>query len=95
MKKFTKILLLALVLVLALAPVASAVEPYTTYTYGKDGWPRTSPTVYTPVMNVNSDYIGLDIAIETRATCLSVRTAASTLSMRQTTASWSPMQTTS
>ena len=37
MKKFTKILLLALVLVLALAPVASAVEPYTTYTYGKDG----------------------------------------------------------
>ena len=64
MKKFTKILLLALVLVLALAPVASAVEPYTTYTYGKDGWPRTSPTVYTPVMNVNSDYIGLDIAID-------------------------------
>lgn len=64
MKKFTKILLLALVLVLALAPVASAVEPYTTYTYGKDGWPRTSPTVYTPVMNVDSNYIGLETAID-------------------------------
>ena len=56
MKKFTKILLLALVLVLALAPVASAVEPYTTYTYGKDGWPRTSPTVYTPVIFAVYEY---------------------------------------
>ena len=64
MKKITKILLLALVFVLALAPVASAVEPYTTYTYGKDGWPRTSPTVYTPVMNVDSNYIGLDTDID-------------------------------
>ena len=54
MKKLTRILLLALVLVFVLAPVASAIEPYTTYTYGKDGYPRTSPTVYTPVMNVDS-----------------------------------------
>ena len=41
MKKLTRILLLALVLVFVLAPVASAIEPYTTYTYGKDGYPRT------------------------------------------------------
>lgn len=64
MKKITRILLLALVLVLALMPAASAIEPYTTYTYGKDGFPRTSPTVYTPVMNVDSSYIGLETEID-------------------------------
>ena len=64
MKKLTRILLLALVLVFVLAPVASAIEPYTTYTYGKDGYPRTSPTVYTPVMNVDSSYIGLETEID-------------------------------
>ena len=45
-------------------PVASAVEPYVTYTYGTDGWPRTSPTVYTPILNVDSSYIGLDKAMD-------------------------------
>lgn len=64
MKKLTRILLLSLVLVFVLAPVASAIEPYTTYTYGKDGYPRTSPTVYTPVMNVDSSYIGLETEID-------------------------------
>ena len=64
MKKFTRILLLAFALLFALTPLVGAVEPYTTYTYGKDGWPRTSPTVYSPVMNVDSSYMGLDVAID-------------------------------
>ena len=64
MKKFTRILLLAFALLFALTPIVGAVEPYTTYTYGKDGMPRTSPTVYSPVMNVDSTYMGLDKAID-------------------------------
>lgn len=64
MKKLTNILLLVLVLTFVLAPIASAVEPYSTYTYGKDRKPRTSPTAYTPVMNVDSAYIGLETAID-------------------------------
>ncbi len=64
MKKFTRILLLAFALLFALSPVVGAIEPYTTYTYGKDGWPRTSPTVYSPVMNVNSDYMGLSVPLD-------------------------------
>ena len=64
MKKFTKILLVAFALLFALSPIVSAVEPYTTYTYAKDGTPRTSPTVYTPVTNVDSAYMGLETAID-------------------------------
>lgn len=64
MKTLKKILLLSLVLMFALMPVASAVDPYVTYTYGTDGWPRTSPTVYTPILNVDSSYIGLDKAMD-------------------------------
>lgn len=64
MKTLKKILLLSLALLFALMPVASAVEPYVTYTYGTDGWPRTSPTVYTPILNVDSSYIGLDKAMD-------------------------------
>ncbi len=64
MKKITKILLLAFALLFALSPVIGAIEPYVTYTYGKDGWPRTSPTAYSPVMNVNSDYMGLSVPLD-------------------------------
>ena len=64
MKKFTRILLLAFALLFALSPVVGAIEPYTTYTYGKDGWPRTSPTAYSPVMNVDSAYMGLAEALD-------------------------------
>lgn len=63
MKKITRILLLALALLFALSPVVGAVEPYATYTYGKDGYSRISPTVYSPVMNVDSAYMGLDVAL--------------------------------
>lgn len=59
MKKFTRILLLSLALIMALAPIVGAVEPYKTYTYAKDGTPRISPTVYTPITNVDSEYMGI------------------------------------
>ncbi|MBQ4556741.1 MAG: YIP1 family protein [Clostridia bacterium] len=59
MKRFTRILLLSLALIMALAPIVGAVEPYKTYTYAKDGTPRISPTAYTPVTNVDSEYMGL------------------------------------
>jgi len=64
MNKFTKVLLIAFALLFALSPVVSAVEPYTTYTYAQNGTPRTSPTVYTPVTNVDSLYMGLETPID-------------------------------
>jgi len=64
MKNLTRILLLILALVMALTPLAGAIEPYTTYTYAKDGTPRQSPTVYSPVTNVDSAYMGLELALK-------------------------------
>ena len=64
MNKLKLSLLFVFVALFVLMPVASAVEPYVTYTYAKDGTPRTSPTAYAPVMNVDSAYIGLDKAID-------------------------------
>lgn len=59
-KKITAILLLALTL-LTVLPVmgSSAAEPYATYTYSIDGYALYSPTAYSPVMTVDSDYMGL------------------------------------
>ena len=64
MKNLTRILLLTLALIMALTPLAGAIEPYSTYTYAKDGTPRQSPTAYSPVTNVDSAYMGLDLAIK-------------------------------
>ena len=63
MNKFVRILLISLALVMALSPLAGAIEPYTTYTYAKDGTPRQSPTVYSPVRNVDSTYMGLEVPL--------------------------------
>ena len=60
MNKIVRILLIALALVMMLMPFVSAIEPYVTYTYAKDGTPRQSPTVYSPVRNVDSKYMGLE-----------------------------------
>ncbi|MBO7292733.1 MAG: hypothetical protein J6V07_02225, partial [Clostridia bacterium] len=59
-KKITAVvlLLLALVMLLPALPV-SAVEPYQTYTYSIDGYALYSPTAYSPVMTIDSKYIGL------------------------------------
>lgn len=64
MNKITKILLCVFALMFALSPLAGAIEPYATYTYAKDGTPRISPTAYSPVMNVDSSYMGLDVALD-------------------------------
>ena len=64
MNKITKILLCLFALMFALSPLAGAIEPYATYTYAKDGTPRISPTAYSPVMNVDSKYMGLDVKLD-------------------------------
>ncbi len=46
MKKFTKIIVIALVVLLTLAVPASAVQAYNTYTYSIDGLPLESPMAY-------------------------------------------------
>ncbi len=43
-----------------LAVPAGAVKSYQTYTYSASGFPLYSPDAYTPVMTVDSAYIGLD-----------------------------------
>ena len=59
-KKITTVVLLLLVLMMALpAFTASASEPYQTYTYSIDGYALYSPAAYSPVMVVDSDYMGL------------------------------------
>ena len=71
MKKITRILLLVLAFVMAITPLVSAAEPYKTYTYAKDGTPRISPTVYSPVTNVDSTYMGLTTPLkEPRDLCV-------------------------
>ncbi len=51
-------LLVALLTLLAVP--AGAVKSYQTYTYSSTGFPLYSPDAYTPVMTVDSAYIGLD-----------------------------------
>lgn len=63
MKNIVRILLLSLALIMALSPIVGAIEPYTTYTYAKNGTPRQSPTVYSPVRNVDSKYMGLEVPL--------------------------------
>ena len=51
-------LLVALITLFAVP--AGAVKSYQTYTYSSSGFPLYSPDAYTPVMTVDSAYIGLD-----------------------------------
>lgn len=59
MKKFYKILLIALTLVMILPTVVSAATPYATYTYDFSGDVSVSPAAYVPDTVVNASYIGL------------------------------------
>ncbi len=65
MKKSIKILALAacLMLVFGCLPLA-AITPYSTYTYSIDGFALQSPDAYVPDRQVNSDYMGVDPAID-------------------------------
>ncbi len=53
--KITKVLLVGLVLIMLVGTIsASAITPYTTYTYGVDGLMMRSPDAYTPVKIIDS-----------------------------------------
>lgn len=75
MKKFKRVLLLivvAVVLASMLVPslTASALVPYTTYTYGVNGLMQTSPHAYDPTLVISSATIkkGLDDNVNDQAT---------------------------
>lgn len=65
MKKSIKILALAacLMLVLGCMPLA-AITPYSTYTYSIDGFALQSPDAYVPDRQIDSDYMGVEPAID-------------------------------
>ncbi len=61
-KNFTKALLLlicVITLITAIPVSSSAAEPYQTYTYSIEGFALYSPAAYSPVMSVDSKYMGL------------------------------------
>ena len=67
MKKVTSIICLIFVLTMLVslfALPASAAKPFQTYTYGIGGYALHSPDAYTPLMTVDSDYMGLKEAID-------------------------------
>ncbi len=54
--KITKVLLVGLVLIMLIGTIsASAITPYTTYTYSVDGKMQRSPDAYTPVKVIDSN----------------------------------------
>ncbi|MBQ9080146.1 MAG: YIP1 family protein [Clostridia bacterium] len=67
MKKVTSIICLVFVLTMLVSLFAlptSAAKPYQTYTYGIGGYALNSPDAYTPLMTVDSNYMGLKTAID-------------------------------
>ncbi len=65
MKKALRIILLVLCIAALLAPCASALVPYTTYTYDIDGNYVESPHAYVPDRIVDSEDMGLATALNT------------------------------
>ncbi len=63
MKKAVRVLLLVLCIAALLAPQASALVPYTTYTYDVDGKYVESPHAYVPDRSVSSENLGLTTAL--------------------------------
>ena len=63
MKKFIKIICLAFAVLLIAAVPLSASKSYQTYTYSIDGTALYSPDAYTPILTVDSKYMGLQTAI--------------------------------
>ena len=64
MKKLSRVLIIAMVLVTVLSTVAGAAAPYATYTYSSTGFVLSSPEAYVPDMVVDSSYIGLSTAFD-------------------------------
>lgn len=63
MKKFVKIICFAFAILLLAATPLAAAKPYQTYTYSISGTALYSPDAYTPVLTVDSSYMGLTTAI--------------------------------
>lgn len=64
MKKFIRIIALVFAAVMLFAVPVSAAKSYQTYTYSIDGFALNSPDAYTPIMAVDSNYIGLKKAFD-------------------------------
>jgi tetratricopeptide (TPR) repeat protein len=64
MKKFIRVLLIALCVVMVLPTAVCASVPYATYTYSSEGEVLTSPAAYVPDTVVDSTYMGLKTAID-------------------------------
>lgn len=64
MKKFVRMIALVFAAVMLFAVPVSAARPYQTYTYSIDGFALNSPDAYTPIMAVDSNYIGLSKAFD-------------------------------
>lgn len=64
MKKFIRVLLIALCVMMLLPSVVSAATPYATYTYSAGGQVLTSPAAYVPDRVVDSTYMGLTTALD-------------------------------
>ncbi len=67
MKKAVRVLLLVLCIAALLAPQASALVPYTTYTYDIDGRYVESPHAYVPDTSIDSEDLGLETALNAPA----------------------------
>ena len=59
MKRFVKIICFVFAVLLVASVPLSAANSYQTYTYSIDGTPLDSPDAYTPVLTVDSNYMGL------------------------------------
>lgn len=64
MKKLIRIVSLVFAAIMLFAVPASAAKPYQTYTYSIDGFALNSPDAYTPIMTVDSNYMGLKKAFD-------------------------------
>lgn len=71
MKKAIRVMLLIVCIAALLAPQASALVPYTTYTYDIDGKYTESPHAYVPDTIIDSEDIGLSTALDTPTDILS------------------------
>lgn len=59
MKKFARILIIALCLATAFSVAAAAIVPYTSYTYDLERWMLESPHAYVPDRVIDSKFMGL------------------------------------
>ncbi len=63
--KITKVLIVGLVLIMLIGTIsASAITPYTTYTYSVDGKMQRSPDAYTPVKVIDSKDLSASLAAD-------------------------------